>query len=135
MAINFKRLEEIAKALKPVSQSGKNFHVTFVYNKNKLLCVANNDYRKRHPYHKFGEYLPEIKTDRYIPGIHSECAAIIKMGLEDCSHLTFVNLRIDNNGNPAISKPCNNCSRLLNQIGFKQIIFFDGEKYIKVKHL
>lgn len=129
MAINFKRLEEIAKALKPVHQSGQSFHVTVVYRKSKMLCIANNNYNKNHPYHKFGEYVP-TKGGEYFAGIHSETAALIKLGLEDCSDLTFINLRIDNNGNPAISKPCPNCQKLLDQIGYKKIWFYDGKEYI-----
>jgi hypothetical protein len=129
MAINFKRLEEIAKALKPVHQSGKSFHVTVVYRKNKMLCIANNNYNKNHPYHKFGEYAA-TKGGDYMAGIHSETAALIKLGLEDCSDLTFVNLRIDNNGNPAISRPCDNCQRVLDQIGYKKIWFYDGKQYV-----
>lgn len=126
--INFKRLEELTKALKPIHQSGKSFHVTVVYKKNKLLCIANNNYKKRHPHYKFGHYLA-TKGGNYVAGIHSECAALIKLGQEDCSDLTFVNIRIDGNGKPAISKPCKNCQRLLNQVGFKKIWYYDGEKY------
>lgn len=129
MPINFKRLEEITKALKPIHQSGKSFHVTAVYRKNKMLCIAHNNYNKEHPYYKFGEYTP-IKGGKYSAGIHSETAALIKLGFEDCSDLTFVNIRIDNNGNPAISKPCENCQRVLDQIGYKRIWFYDGERYV-----
>ena len=129
MQINFKRLEEISKALKPVHQSGKSFHVTAVYRKNKMLCIGHNNYNKDHPYHKFGEYHP-IKGGKYSAGIHSEISALIKLGLDDCSDLTFVNLRIDNNGKPAISKPCDNCQRVLDQIGYRKLWFYDGEKYV-----
>lgn len=131
MRINFRRLEEICSALKPKYQSGKSFHVTFVYKKNKLLCIANNNYKKNHPYHKFGEYKAIKNGKKYQAGIHSECAALIKLGLEDCSDLTFVNLRVDNNGNPAISKPCANCQRLLDQVGYKKIFYYDGKQYTK----
>ena len=96
-----------------------------------MICIANNDYSKLHPYHKFGEYKPALKTDKYISGIHSECAAIIKLGLTDCSHLTFVNVRINNHDNVAISKPCANCTRLLQQIGYKWLWFYNGVEYIK----
>lgn len=131
MALNFERLEDIARSLKPVHQSGRNFHATFVYRKNKLICVAHNDYTKIHPYHKFGRYKSKYIGAEYCPGIHSECSALIKMGLEDCSDLTFINVRIDNRNKAAVSKPCINCQGILNQVGFKKIWFYDGSKYVK----
>lgn len=133
MSINFKRLENITKALKPVHQTGRAFHATFVFNKSKLICIANNNYAKLHPYHRFGSYIGKSKTGTYIAGIHSECAAIIKLGLEDCSHLTFVNIRINNHNNIAVSKPCNNCARLLHQVGYKHLWYYNGDEYIRVK--
>ena len=131
MAINFARLESITKALKPRYQTGRAFHATFVFNKSKLICIANNDYSKLHPYHKFGEYKAVSNKDQYVAGIHSECAAIIKLGLEDCSHLTFVNVRINNHDQVAISKPCINCARLLSQIGYKHLWYYNGNAYVK----
>jgi hypothetical protein len=129
--INFKRLELITHALKPALQTGKSFHTTFVYNKNKLICIAHNNYNKIHPYHKFGKYESTRADGDYKAGIHSECSAIIKMGLEDCSRLTFINIRISNEEKPAISKPCINCQRVLDQVGYKNIWYFDGKQYIK----
>ncbi len=132
MTINFKRLEEIAKALKPVRQSGRSFHVTFVYKKNKMLCVANNNYKKSHPYHRFGKYKSKkTNVGHYQAGIHSECAALIKLGLEDCSDLTFINIRISNNEEPAISKPCKNCQFLLDRIGYRALWYYNGKRYIQ----
>ncbi len=132
--INFNRLEEIASALKHSKQTGKNFHVTFAYSGNKLLAIGTNNYTKVHPYHRFGKYVPtkDVKS-RYDAGIHSETSCIIKLGLDDCSHITFVNVRIDNNGNPAISKPCVNCRKVLEtQVSYKNFWYYDGTNYIKL---
>jgi len=131
MAVNFDRLESITRSLKPIHQNGRNFHATFVYRKNKLVCIAHNDYSKLHPYHKFGHYKSKYDDAEYAPGIHSECSALIKMGIEDCSDLTFINIRIDNRDNAAVSKPCVNCQGILNQVGFKKIWFFNGKEYVK----
>lgn len=135
MAISFSRLENITAALKANQQTGRNFHATFVYHGNKLLCIAHNDYTKLHRYHKFGDYKGKHdRTGNYTSGIHGECSALIKLGLSDCSHLTFVNVRVDNSGKPAISKPCANCQRLLDQVGFKNLWYFDGQEYVKKKY-
>lgn len=132
MALNYKRLEEITRSLKPTHQTGKSFHATFVYNKNKLICTAHNNYNKLHPYHRFGSYVPtKHEKGNYIPGIHSEVAALLKMGQDDCSDLTFINIRIDNNDDVAISKPCPNCQNLLDSIGYKKIVYYDGTKYVE----
>ena len=134
MAITFKRLEDITRALKPLSQTGKSFHTTFIYRGNKLLTIGVNNYSKLHPHHKYGVYAPRYNDGLYVSGIHSEISAIVKLGLEDCSAYTFINIRINNNNSVAISKPCKNCySVLRNQVGFKAIWYFDGNSYTKEK--
>jgi hypothetical protein len=128
---NFARMERIAKALKPHHQNGKSFHVSFGYHGSKLLAIGINDYSKAHRSHIFGEYKANKRGSKYQSGIHSEISMLLKLGLEDCSHLTVVNIRIDNNGNPAISKPCVNCQAVLDQVSYKALWFHDGESYIK----
>ena len=128
--INFKRLEEISLALKSEKQTGRSFHTTFVYNGSKMLCIATNDYTRYHPYHKMGHYVSTRTPGQiYEASLHSEIKALIRLGLEDCSHLTFVNIRIDNDNLPAISRACPNCYNILREIGFKKFYYFDGEKY------
>jgi len=134
MAINFTRLEEITRATKVGLQTGKSFHTTFVYRGNKMLCIAANNYNKAHRRHKYTEYKPNKPGANYQPCLHSEISALIRMGLEDCSDLTFVNIRIDNNSNPAISKPCPNCARVLKSVSYKNLWYYDGEQYVKEKN-
>lgn len=135
MAINFKKLEEITRALKSSKQTGHSFHTTFAFRGNKLLSIGINNYNKQHPSHKFGQYRSTKGSGIYVPGIHSEVSALIKLGVEDCSDITFVNLRIDNNGKLANSKPCFNCTRVLNQIRYKNVWYFDGSKFLNSKTL
>ena len=130
MAIKFSRLEEITRAMKVGMQTGKSFHTTFVYKKSKLLCITSNNYNKTHRRHKYTEYT-KADGDNYKPCLHSEVASLIRLGLTDCSKLTFVNIRIDNNGDPAISQPCENCARVLRSVSYKNLWYYDGEKYIK----
>lgn len=131
MAINFRKLEEITRALKHSKQTGKCFHTTFAFKGNKLLAIGINNYKKLHPSHKFGEYRSYKGSGNYTAGIHSEVSAIIKLGMESCEDITFVNMRIDNNNKLAKSCPCNNCQRVLEQLGFKSIWFYDGSSFIK----
>lgn len=96
-----------------------------------MLTIGMNDYGKIHRSHKWGDYKSTRANSKYTAALHSELSAIIKLGLSDCSHLTIVNIRIDNNNNPAISKPCVNCRKILEQVGYKNLYYFDGKKYIK----
>jgi hypothetical protein len=134
MAINFKRLEEISRALKTTEQTGKCFHTTFIFHGSKLLSISKNNYTKSHRSHKYGEYVSRRGVGTYTAAMHGELSAILKLGLTNCSHLTFVNIRIDNNNNPAKSKPCINCQRILDSVGYKYLHYYDGEKYIKEKY-
>lgn len=130
-----KRYVEIARALKPNNQTGQFFHVTFICKNRKILSIGINNYRKNLDAKRWGEYRP-LKTTRtpdYHPGIHSEISALIKLGREDCSDLDFYNVRIGNNhGEIMISRPCLNCQRVLNQVGFKNIYYHDENKRVCV---
>lgn len=135
MAINFSRLEDISRSLRYQYQTGRAFHTCFVYLGNKLICTGINNYRKHHPKHIFGEYSPtKENNENYVAGLHGEVDALIKLGLNDCSHLTFVNIRINNKNERAISKPCKNCWNVMQGVSFKKFWFFDGKDYIFVKH-
>lgn len=131
MAINFNKLEEITRALKHSKQTGKCFHTTFAFKGNKLLAIGINNYKKQHPSHKFGPYHSFKGSGNYIAGIHSEISSIIKLGMESCDDITFCNLRIDNNDKLAKSCPCVNCQRVLDQLGYKNIWYYDGSAFVK----
>jgi deoxycytidylate deaminase len=126
---------EIAKCLKKHKESGHSFHVTFIYDKSKLLSVGFNNYRKLHRSHKFGKYKgTKDNPERYVASIHSEIDALIKLGRSDCSRLTFINIRIDNNNKPNIAKPCSNCLRVLQGVGFKNIYYTTMQDYSCLDH-
>ncbi len=122
------RLIEIAKTMMPERRTGKNFHVSFILDKNKLLITGVNDYRQLHLSYRFGEFLPQkTSTVKYIAGRHSEIVAlnifIKRFGNNDCSGLTLFNVRIGNDGEPKMAKPCGNCYPIVNSCGFKRIIW------------
>jgi deoxycytidylate deaminase len=124
------RYIEIARALKPRHQSGRSFHLTCIFDKSKLLAMGFNNYAKEHPRHKFGVYSATKPGSNYVSGIHSEISSIIRLGEEDCSRYTFLNIRLDNNNNPALAKPCPNCFRVLrNQVGFKRIYYTTSDSF------
>lgn len=119
---------EITKGLKPQKQNGRSFHATFIFDKKRLVSIGYNDYKKHHPYHKVGKYIGyKSNPENYQPCLHSEISAILKLGEEDLSRYSFVNVRIDGNNKIALAKPCPNCERVLRQTGFKKL-FYSSEK-------
>jgi len=125
--MNYERYIKIAESLRP-REHLKYFHVTFAFYKNKLLKTGVNNYQKMHPYHRFGEYQAtksEIATN-YKPCLHSEIDVIMKLGIEDCGRITFLNIGLSRGGNLVTSRPCKNCmSVLTQQTGYKKIVYYD----------
>jgi len=120
------RVIEIARALKPAKQTGRSFHCTAVYDKGKLVTVGYNDYTRAHPKHKYGEYKPcKFPTNNYKPCLHSEASALIRGGIENGEDYTFINVRINNDNSVGMAKPCPNCFKLIQSIGFKKLIYTD----------
>lgn len=118
--MNFNRLTEIAYALKTKNiQTGRAFHVTFILNKSKISSIGINNYFKTHPRIKEFNYSPHKK-------VHSELRAALNLGLSDCSGLTLVNVRINNNNQLDNSAPCRGCTDLLSQLSFKNVYHTNG---------
>lgn len=120
------RLINIARSLHH-KKSGPNFHVSFILNKNQLLCLGVNNYNKSHPKHKMGQYYSRKGNgDLYEACIHSEVAAmklfVSKFGHLDLSGLTLFNVRLGVNGEPMMSAPCKNCAKLLGAAGCNDLI-------------
>lgn len=122
------RYIEVARALQPKYQNGRFFHVTCIFDKNRLLSIGVNDYRKEHPRRKYGVYSPTKEGSYYRPSLHAEIKALLKLGEEDCSKFVFLNIRLNANGEPALAKPCQNCFGVLkNQVGYKRIYYTSGK--------
>lgn len=123
-------MKEIALALKPARVTGRAFHVTAVFHKNKLVGIGHNNYNKTHPLINKYNYIGK-EDDDYRPKIHSELAAWLRLGDEDCSKYTFFNLRVNKNNKFGMSRPCSGCRHLLKQIGFKKFFFTDEKGEFK----
>ena len=127
----YSRALEIARALKPTFQTGQQFHVSFLFRKNRLLCFASNNYHKHHLEHRFGRYFNSrfsAAGKEYRPSLHSECAVAIRAGLEDWCGITLLNVRINNHGNAALAKCCSNCKRVVAALGPRRICYSVGNK-------
>ncbi len=108
------RLVALARALKSTVER-RTKHFTFILDKNKVVAVGWNALNKTHPQaHKYG-YRHAC--------IHSELAAVIKLGAAECRGMTLVNIRITASGQLTISKPCDICSGWLGALKFKRIYY------------
>jgi deoxycytidylate deaminase len=119
----FQKYIDLTKALMTENFTARTFHATFIVKKNKIQKIGINN-KKTHPrnlkYRYYGRDGEDIRGD---VGIHSELSAILKYGREDCSDCTFINVRIDKNGNPTMSCPCKGCEDVLKQVGYKKVFF------------
>lgn len=130
--LKHRRIIEIAKALKPVDWGKMPFHTTFAFRKNKLLAVASNQPEKTHPRNLRYDYRDRKGKPRsHIIGLHSELSAVIKLGMRDCSEISFYVVRIDNLGNANYSKPCSGCLDMFRQVNYKEVYFTDRKGKFK----
>ena len=128
------RLAEIAFVLRKTKQTGRNFHLTAIYDKNKLVSLGYNDYNKPYPEKRFNlKYIPYKCTNgQYIPCRHSEVEAALLSNKLDFSDYMWMNVRINNSGKLDFSKPCPNCLRLIKeQLGYRNIYYFNQQLQVE----
>ncbi len=122
------RLIEIAKAMKTQKSTGRAFHVTAITKGKKILCLGWNNYLKGHSIKRFGKYENWRKLpNEYLPCRHGETDAIIKFGETDLSNYTVINVRVSNNNEIKLSKPCPNCTRVLSEINCRRVFYSTNE--------
>jgi deoxycytidylate deaminase len=119
---------EIARALKPNRATGKNFHVSLISKRNKVVAIGWNDYTKSHKHKRFGEYKDHKKhLTKYEPCLHSEISACIRFGEESLKGFDIINVRIGNDEKVRLSHPCPNCLRVLSGMNPKNIYFTNNQ--------
>lgn len=128
--MNFKKHIEISKALQTVHHNyslNRTFHVTFAMERKRTIAIGINS-TKTHPSIKKLNYKSEEGEDlRNIARMHSELNCILKLqnkyGMDNFENITFVNVRLDKMGNVRYARPCNGCSHLLSQVGYKKVYY------------
>lgn len=120
------RAIEIAKCLKPLKQSGKNFHCSIAYSKNKIVSIGYNSYTHENLDHRFGKYKPTRAGSNYKACRHSETEMLRKLKIPT-KNLIICNVRIDNNGEVAMAKCCPNCQKVLDSLGYRRIFYSISE--------
>jgi hypothetical protein len=92
------------------------------------MAIGMNDYRKLHPFHKFGRYRDYKGFEtQYIASLHSETDLCIKLGENDWSDYEIVNIRIAPTGKLGMSLCCKNCENLIiKPLAPKALFYTDG---------
>ena len=115
------------------TSNGRTNNFCFACFKRKIIAIGWNDYRKN-----MDRYMPQFNCcykhtgeATYVPSLHAEVSCLLKLGLQDCSHIDFFSVRLNRNGKCCMSKPCDNCAKLLKQVGFKHVWFFDSNMEMK----
>jgi hypothetical protein len=115
MKIPFEKITEISYALLGRNPNPQFKHFSFIVDRGRILSIGINRQDKSHPIAK--------KFNPFSSNIHSELAAILKLGEVDFSDYTLINTRISRErNNLCCSYPCVGCrAMLLKQFKFKEI--------------
>lgn len=96
--------------------------------KSRIVCIATNNYEKKHNERRFGKYENwKGFQDEYRPCVHSETMLLIRLGEEDLRDYELLNIRIDNNGKANMSKACPNCARTLQGFAPRRMFYSDPD--------
>lgn len=105
------RLMDIAR--KVSKTSGYKFkHGTVIAKGNRVLGLGVNSANKTHP-----------KSTSRFKTLHSEHAALINSGLAEIQGSIAFVYRETKSGEPAMSKPCPSCEKLLRKAGVKKVYY------------
>ncbi len=123
MKILKKALKLSYERFKPNSYQ-RRYHFTIAFDVNKpILICQNNPIKINHKAYRIGKQF-NINTYKEFPYIHSESHLISKlldMYNTIDTNLSIVNIRINRQGITLLSKPCDNCQKILNAVGLTKI--------------
>ena len=117
---------EIALTLLPKAKEvrqtkNKFFHFAFGYKKNRLLAIGQNNPEKTHTQALL--LAKRFNTDTDHPYLHAETDLISRLWGKYYvdESLKMVIIRLNKRGELRCSKPCDQCSHILNALGVKKI--------------
>lgn len=123
-------MEKIAlkRALRLLRQEWKqdksraSFHYAFAIRKSRVVAFGkNNLFDASKKALKIGRSLNIDKWKEY-PYIHAECDVICQLdGRYDKNELIILSLRINRTGQFRLAKPCVNCQKTLNILGYNNV--------------
>ena len=111
----------------------RRYHFTIAFDVNKpILICQNNPIKINHKAYRIGKQF-NIKTYKEFPYVHSESYLISKLLDRYNSidtNLSIVNVRINRQGIVLLSKPCENCQKILDAVGLNKVYWtVNGNKF------
>ena len=107
----------------------RRYHFTIAFDGNKpILICQNNPIKINHKAYKIGQQF-NIQTYQDFPYVHSESYLISKLLDRYNSidtNLSIVNVRINRQGRILLSKPCENCQKILDAVGLHKVYWTTG---------
>jgi hypothetical protein len=109
----------------------RRYHFTIAFDVNKpVLICQNNPVKVNHKAYRIGKQF-NIQTYKEFPYVHSESYLISKLLDRYNSidtNLSIVNIRINRQGIVLLSKPCDNCKKLLDAVGLNKVYWTVDDK-------
>lgn len=123
----------------------RRYHFTIAFDVNKpILICQNNPIKVNHKAYRIGQQF-NIQTYQDFPYVHSESHLVSKLLDRYNSidtNLSIVNIRINRQGLVLLSKPCDNCQKILDAVGLTKIywsidnnLFASKEQIFEVEQL
>jgi hypothetical protein len=102
----------------------RRYHFTIAFDVNKpILICQNNPIKVNHKAYRIGQQF-NIRTYQEFPYVHSESHLVSKL-LDRYNtidtNLSIVNIRINRQGVILLSKPCENCQKILDAVGLTKV--------------
>lgn len=105
-------------------------HFTFLFIRNKLVSVGQNNYRESNVAAKFAHYF-NVPQKKKFPTVHSEVDAISRLWGKTYvdKRIRLVNVRILKDGQLGFSRPCSDCKLVLDSLGIQDIFYSTTEGF------
>lgn len=119
--MKYEKLIKLAKANIELPIGGQ-LHFSFIMKKKKIVSFGyNNAWKTSSLAAKYGHRFSCI---------HSELMAIknFPYHISELCNFTFVNVRLRRNGDIALSKPCQCCSRMLDAFGISEVYYTTNQR-------
>lgn len=100
-----------------LSSKERRKHGAVIVKSNRVLSIGVNKFRN-HP-----DIIPEPFIKRAC-SVHAEVDALKKIGY-DARNATIYVARVNNQNQPMMSRPCNNCYTTIKDAGIKNIVYTD----------
>ena len=121
-----KKYFEVAKAVAKTSDFHSVHIGCVIVYKHSILSVACNSEKTHSLQYQYNKYR-DFDTSMSLPKVHAEVHAISKVRNKNINWKwsELYVYREYKNGRPALSKPCEACQRLINDLGIKTIFYID----------